>query len=359
MSNDLNTILDSASNRALVEKYLLKKFLERRDYATVLANSKFGQRFKLPEESGQYVEATRKNRFRMPQHLSESNPTSDPASGATMGVEKVKFPIEFLQEYVGVGTTAQLTSWIDLKEWADEDLPMALQRRCHQLVQNAFAVGRYQPGVWAADGTASTAFDTTAQATPTLYGVSFTFSPAPKFYANGKTAFNSLDENDRAKWSDLERIKNAIALAGGPKIDGMLVAVMSESMASDLMKDDKYFETMVHAFKGEGLVKGHIADYKGFHCIMDDEPMTEDFAAEGVRATNGQVHSCQIFGKGAFGYLDLGGKNTPNPKFKVQDISKTGVEKTIGYLWPFQAAIVNTAWCAVYKAPVSDYEPNA
>jgi len=360
MSNDLNTILDSDSNKALVEKYLLTKFLERRDYDTVLANSDLLQRFRLPDKSGQYVEATRKNTFRRPQKLAEANPTSDPASGAAMGVVKVKLPIEFLQEYIGVGTTARLTSWIDLDGWANEDLPLAIKRRIHELTQNAFLVGRMTPGVWSStSSTADTAFDASAEATVSLYGISFTFESAPKYYAGNKPAFNDLEEGDRASFADLQKIVNGLALAGAPKMKGGYSCVFSQSMATDLMKDDEYFAASINAFNGKGLREGQITQYKGINFFIDDEPFTEDYLDEGVRATNGQIHSAIITGKNAAGYLDLGGKRAMKPTFKVQDISKTGVEKTIGYMVPFQAGIMNKAWCAVYKAPVSDYKPNA
>lgn len=356
--NDLNTILDDAGNRALVEKYLVAKFLERRDYDTVLANADFAQEFRLPEGAGQYVELTRKNHLRLPQNVDLANQTADPASGASLAVSKRRFPIEFIHEYVGVGAIAQLTSWVDLEQWAKEDMPIALRRRRHQLAQNAFLVGRYQPGKYAADGSVATAFDTTVEATVTLHGVSFTFPSAPKYYANRKPNFAAMNGDDRATFDDLERIKNAIILAGGMKINGGLVVVLSESMASDLARDDKYFNTVVNAWKGEGIRKGELVQYKGLHFYIDDEPFTENWAAENVRAANGQIHSAIITAKSAFGYLNLGSKGAPRPTFKVQDLSKTGVEKTIGYMVPNQAAIATPEWCAVYKAPVSDYTPN-
>jgi len=358
VANDLNTVLDDAGNRALVEKYLEQKFLERRDYETKLANSELGQRFKLPEKAGQYVEATRKGRFRRPQNLDSAAPTSDPASGATMGTEKIKFPIEFIQEFVPVGATAQLTSWIDLEEWANEDLPMALRRRMHELTQNAFYVGRMTPGKWAANGTEDTAFDASAQATVTLYGVSFTFPSAPRYYASGKTALAALNEGDRANFADLESIKNRLVLAGAQKIGGTLRCLLSDSMASDLAKDDKYFAAMVNAFKGEGLKTGKLGDFRGLSFEIDDEPFTFDWGTDNKRAVAGPLHGAIITGKGAFAYLDLGGRSNARPKFKVQDVSKTGVEKTIGYLVPFQAAIANADYCATYVAPVSDYQAN-
>ena len=357
-TNTLTTVLDDASGRLLVEKYLVEKFLERRDFDTVMANSQFAQKFRLPAASGTYVEMTRKNRLRMPQKVSNSSPTSDPASGALLAGEKVKLPLEAIQEYVGIGTIATWTSWIDLEEWAKDDMPMALRRRMHQLTQNCFKVGRYTPGVWAVDGTASTAFDTTVDASPTIEGVSFTFASAPAFYVGGKGAFNSIAPGDRATMADFERMHAKMKLAGAPMIGRRYVAVISDSMKQDLMRDDEYFATAVHAWNGKGISENQVADYKGWHFLEDDEPFTEGYAAEGVRATNGPIHSAFCFGKGAFGYLKLGGKESLRPRFKVQDITKTGVEFTIGYAVPFQVGIANADWCWQYMAPVSEWEPN-
>lgn len=360
MAMDLNTILNDAGNRALTEEYLSRTLLERLDFDTVLANSDSAQEFKIPEGEGQRVKMTRKGRFRMPQKLPNATPTSDPASGATMAVDQIVLPIEYLHEYVEIATTAQLTSWLDLMGWAKEDLPMALKRRFHQLTQNAFVAGRFQPGLWAADGTATTAFDTTQELTPTLDGVSYTFVAAPRQYPGGKTAFNTLTPEDRASFADLERVRVGLSLAGAPKFPGGFYrCVLSDSMSSDLQKEDKYFQAMVQAFKGEGLRQGTIARYKGWEFLIDDEPYTLEWATDLVRATDGPVHAACCFGRHAFAYLNLGGKRTPRPTFKVQDISKTGVSKTVGYMVPFQAAIANAAWCNCFVAPVSDSTPNA
>ena len=358
MGNDLNTILDDAGNRALVEKYIEKKFLERRDYDTVLVGSEWMQKFNIPEKSGQYLEATRKGFFRRPQNVNMASPQADPLSGASMATSKVKFPMEFIHEFVPVGMLAKLTTWVDLEAWINEDLPLALKRRRHELVQNAFVAGRFAPGSYAADGTVAVAFDAVAEATVTLHGLSFTFKKAPGYYASLKPTFAAMNESDRANFSDLENIKVRILNAGGPRVDGMLACYLSDAMATDLANDDKYFQAMVHSFKGEGLKKGVLGDYKGYRFMIDDQPFVENWGAENVRATTAPIHSALITAKGAVGNLDLGGKNTPNPKFKVQDTTKTGLEKTIGYTVPNQAAVVTPEWCAVYKAPVSVSESN-
>jgi len=358
MANDLNTILDDAGNRALVEKYLSEKFMERQDFGTVLANSDKAQEFKLPEKKGQYVEMMRKGRFRMPQNVNLATPSADPLSGAKMALEKLRVPLEAVHEYIALDSIAMWTSIVDLVEWAEEDLMVALRRRFHQLTQNAFVAGRMTPGVWGADGVASTAFDASAAATLSAHGLSFTFDPAPRFYPGGKSAFNLIGPVDRASWSDLEAMRTRMANSGAPKTEGCYDVTLSDAMANDLGKDDKYFQAMVAAFKGEGLKKGEIAQYKGMRFSIDDEPFALGYGDSVARVEGGPIHAAFMYARKAFAYLNHGGKNRMKPTFKVQDISKTGTEKTIGYMVPFQAAIATPPWTFTYVAPVSEYQKN-
>jgi hypothetical protein len=359
MANNLNTVLDDAGNRALVEKYLLAKFLERAEYDTHLANSQFAKVFRIPDNSGQYCEAQRKDRLRRPEHVDQSSTESDPASGATFGTDRMTFPIEAIHEYIPIATMASWTSMIDLEEWANEDLLYSLRLRQHELAQNAFKAGRYTPGKYAADGSVSVAFDATVQTTPTLWGVTFNFLAAPAAFVNGKTAFAGLDTNDRIGWRDLEREFVKLSNAGAMKIDGAYIAHISDAQKSDLMEDDKYFKAAVEAYNGEGLRANTIAKHRGWWFHIDEQPFTENWAAPLVRATNGPIHTAILHGKNAFAYLHLGSKSKSRPTFKVQDITKTGGEKTIGYTIPYQVAIVNRAWCKTLTGPVSFYEANA
>ncbi len=56
--------------------------------------------------------------------------------------------------------------------------------------------------------------------------------------------------------------------------------------------------------------------------------------------------------------MPLAGKDATKTKFKVQDISITGHELTIGYLTPWQVAIINPDWCGVIKSVVTTDKPN-
>lgn len=369
MSNYLNTVLNDAGNRALVEEYLSEKLLDRKPYEHTMANSKFLDTRGIPTESGQYVRFTKKNRLRLPENMdiatTAANEIADPLSGASFGTEIMTVPMEYVHEYIGIGTIAGWTSMLDLDQWADEDLMVSLARKFHRNTQSAFVVGRYKPGQYDADGNVGTAFDTTVQRSFTMHGITFNFKKAPTYFANGRQAFGQLTADDRITWDFLRRVHTKLALAGAPKVNGAYVAYISESVKNDLIhdgKDGEYFATAIRNFASIGrksLVDNQIADFAGFHFVIDDEPFTETLGGtENVRVDNGQVHSIIIMGKHAASYVPLNGKTTMRPKFKVQDLTKTGVLKTIGYLVPFQVAVTDEDWCAVIKTPVTEWLPN-
>jgi len=360
----LATVLNERSEYSLVEEYLEKRFLERREWKTALINKSFGIVRPIDKHNGQWAKFTRKGRFRRPQTMpSPSGAGSDPASGASMETEQPKVPVEFLHEFIDITTVAQATSWVDLDEWAREDLPVASERRLHELVQNAMLVGRMTPGKYAADGTLTTDFDASAEATVTLYQESFTFDPAPKYYANGKETFADMDANDKPTWFDMRNHWTRLSLSGAKLVDGNYICVCSSSFWNDLLQDDDgglltaaIAGGMKSAIKGLETMKTF--EYAGWKIIIDDQPFTEDPGAEGVRANWGKVHSALCFGKASYVWVPLGDMRQMRPKFKVQDITKTGYSHSIGYMLPYGIAVINPDWCLVYKAYVSEPKPN-
>lgn len=368
-SNNLSTVLDDSDGRALVREYLDKTWLERVNFESPLANTAWGMVKGIPNNEGQYITMSRKNHLRRPETMATPGGRgSDPASGALLGTEKVVVPIEFIHEYLPIGTVANMTSWADLEEWAEEDMPIALKRRAHELVQNAFISGRKTPGVYDSSGDQTTVFDQAAQATVTLYGLSFTFQAAPHFYAGGHDTWALLAAGSgKTAMSDLDDIALGLKLAGAPTINGKLICSLSASMMTDMLSDAGLPEIVKKSIEGgskvliDGVERKFLGSFGNLHYVEDPEPFTEDpGGTESYRAEWGSIHSAMIFGAKSFGFFPLGKKQSKKwkPQFKVQDITKTGYEKTIGYLTPFQTAIVNPNWVAVYKAHVTKSKPN-
>jgi hypothetical protein len=365
MAINLATVLNQDDGRAVVEEYLNKRLLERRDWESVLMSTAYSRVDPISTHEGQYSKFTRKGRMRRPQKMATPGGAgSDPSSGANLSTNQIRLPIEWLQDYSDISTVGQMTSWIDLDAWVKEDLPVATERREHELVQNAFMVGRMVPGVWSATSdVVTTAFDQTAEATVTLYGESFTFLSAPKYYGNGKATFDTLEPGDTLKWSDIRSAVVKLSLSGAIKINGGYMCVLSESMWNDLLTDDDQGR-LDAAIKGglktaiKGLENQEVFRYAGMNFIIDDQPFTQDSGSEGKRANFGELHSALCFGAKAYTWMSIGGRPSAKPRFKVQDISKTGFSHSIGYLMPVQVGIVNADWCLSITAPVSESKPN-
>lgn len=356
--NTLNTILDQDGARAEVQKWLVDRWMARETYEAGLAHTQYADELMLPENKGQCLEVSRQMEPRRPQKLQSSNPTADPASGQKLEEAKLVVPIEFIQDYVGIGLVAGLTSRHDLRTWADGDLVRAYQKRAHELVQNCFKVGRMQPGVWAADGTESTAFDAAAEATVTMWGQSFTFDAANASFAGGKGNIQELQPGDRVSLGDFEREGARLKLKRAPRIKGKYVSWISESTKLELMKDELFLKAMLAFKESRALAENQIADFKGFHWMEDDMPFCEQFGNEGVRVEYGPLHTSICFGAHAFAFLKLGSKSKLKPTFKVQDTTITGVLKTIGYTIPFQVAMERAAWGGTITGPVTHWDPD-
>jgi len=348
----------SATGYTLVEQYLEKKYLAERTFETPLVQSKYFSKINLPKMAGQYIKFTRRNKMRLPEVAKES---TDPLSASILSYEQINAPIEFINDYVSISVIAQLTGWIDLAKDAKELTFEAIRRYLNRSVQAAFLMGRCKPGYRNSSGTTDGStyphFWTEAEATVTLYGQSFTFQTAPSYFGGGKAAFSDLQADDFVTMQLFRnarvRMKNAGARPFG---DGKFAVVLSDSMKSDLERDDEYFQMAIRNAKGQdSLFKGELCDYAGIHWIAEDEPWTLARGGSAVTlVSGGDTHVAQMFGEDSFGSMSLGGANAAKPTFKVQDTSKTGNVMTIGYLVPSQQLVLQPNWAANIIAPVRE-----
>lgn len=364
MAINLNTLLNDSGGKAMVERYLDKAVLKRRQWNATLANSKWAETRGIPVRNGQYIRLTRKRRMRRPETMaSPGGAGSDPASGAQLNVDQLDVPLEWHRDYAEIATVSQMTSWLDLKSWVREDFPVAQERRLHELTQNAFHVGRMTPGVYGSDGATTTPFDRTAEASVNLYGNDFTFARTPRYYANGKKQFNDLEPSDTIKWNDLRRARVRMANAGAPTMGGYMMCDMSEAMWNDLIQDDD--NGRLNAAMAGGLqtvIKGleNQTTYKwaGWIIKIDDQPLTVNSDDEVARADFGEIHTAICYGMNCFGYVPLGKFKSMRTRFKIQDITKVGHQFTVGYMFPWQVAILNAGWGCTIKGAVSEQYPN-
>ena len=366
-NQNLLNILNQDDLARMVEKYMRKQLLERPQREGILAKSAYGMSLGIPTRSGQYMRLTQTKGLRRPQKmLSPGGAGSDPLSPAKTGINDLDVPLEWMHEYVEIAAVTGETSWLDFKNILKGGMSESLHLRVHELVQNAMFVGRYKPGQYAADGSVSEAFDTTVEKTVTLYGNSFTFKEAPKYYAGmADTHLIMTDAGTKASFGDLFAIATKLKISGAPRINGKYVCALSQSMMDDMLTDPDLDPRIAAAITAsstkarKGFEEGWLGEWGQLMFVEDDTPFTEEAGAENVRAEWGSVHGAMVFGAGAWGTLKLGSKGGASmPTPKIQDVTKTGHSVSMGYLVPGQAAVVNPNWCACYKAVVSSALPN-
>lgn len=353
-SNTLDTILlTDGATRALVDRFLVKRLLKQREFNTPLANGNWALAQNIPTRSGDFARFHRVVHFRRPEKALTD--AVDPLSGETLTLERVEAPMEFIHEFVSLGQQARQMSWLDLSNTVMNQLRITQRREINFLLQDMFKVGRYQPFQRDAAGAFTVNPRTTVQATVTLRGNSFTFESAPTYYANRRGAFSDLTTNDRHTMDVYRQVHTRLLNSGAVLIDGKLIAVISDAVKNDLMDDDKFFATAIRdGSMRTKLSKNSLADYGGYHWVMEDEAFTEELGGtKDLFVSGGNVHTSHVFGMDAYGWIRLGGKNSVRPSFKIQDISKTGNELTIGYTVPFQGVILNNEWCANIVGPVT------
>ncbi|NCC50219.1 MAG: hypothetical protein EOM20_03290 [Spartobacteria bacterium] len=344
---------DAASGLTLIEEYLDKKLLEEGEIQTPLAQSGYGDERNIPKMAGQFAKFTKRKKLRLPEKATEG---SDPSSYASLAYEQMLAPIEFWNDHTAISTISSMTSWLELAKDYKELTFEAIRRFMNRQVQAGFLMGRAQPGARGADGSASTPFYTAAEATATLWGLSFSFKAAPSYFANRKAKFSDLDPmQDFLKMDDFRRLRVILGENCAPTIEGKYVAVISEAIQADLERDEEYFAAAIrNPVSSKKMFAGEIADYAGFKWVLDAEPYRLGTKSSVKLVENGPLHVAQVFGKNAFAYLRLGGEKGAKPGIKVQDISTTGSLTTMGYLFPFQSLITNENWCANLIAPVRD-----
>lgn len=366
MPNRITTVtrtVDSATGLATVEKYLYTTYLKEAEYKTVLANSSYFSKYSLPKQSGNYVEFTKPDKFRLPENGAEGG---DPASGAAWTVTKVSLPIENIKEWTGITQELEDLSWMDIATGAKEKMREALRRGMHTRAQDMFLVGRMKPGKRNSSGaTVGDAsypyFRYAAEATVTLYGQSFTFNSARRYYTRGKDNFSQLVADDFHDMATYRMIATRMANSHIPKIKDGYVCVISEAVQRDLMSDSGFLKALEISRRSEPLFDNHIITYAGIHWVIDDEPCALQLGGNANRYVDGgDCHASFMFGQDCFGYLRLGGKNASAQglQFKVQDISKTGSYTTIGYTVPFQCGITWQDGTACIIGPVREFKSN-
>lgn len=185
------------------------------------------------------------------------------------------------------------------------------------------------------------------------------FTAFKKMYAGSATSFSELTSGGAYKLTSKD-IQRAVGFLKKQGAKPPIVCLMNAWGYEDLMIHDQEFRDLIKHQDLAILKTNELPQWAGAKIGWQDDPWREDLAsgggAEGTYSTTGAVHTTFIFGQEAFGKVQLMGRGGLKPKFKVQDISKVGVEVTIGYFIPFKGGALNSNWGVALRSVATNPE---
>lgn len=336
--------MDSSTFKGTIQGYLEKAFQELGDkeFSTPLANSELGEKANLAANSGTFAQFRKWGRF--PLAVSETGSESpitytesqEPNAPMTLTDEVFQVSVKEISGYIELRPKLLAQDPVDILRKSKTELSLWIRRMIHVLVNDRFV----RP-----IDTAVTNLDSQYVTAP---------DPFRTIFAGGLAGFNALRPDSFLTMADIFRASSILRNSKAKPFRGDRYACVIDHAGIEQLKlgDSafaeriKYFEKKTDRVFGSGAM----IDYGGVYFIPQDDGyrchLPGEGGALGTRKFAGKVRVAHVLGKGAFGYLDFGKpgsvqRRTLTPKFKVQDITKTGVNITVAVRMAVQAMVLD------------------
>lgn len=146
------------------------------------------------------------------------------------------------------------------------------------------------------------------------------------------------------------RARSALRNSRIPTFDGGIYkCVISDPISQQLIDEDTKFGDFVKRHMdlgGDAFQRNTLPIWRGIQFIIQDDEYRCNLPNSGgtlaARVDTGRVQVAHMWGEDAWTYLDLAGKRRLSPNFKVQDITATGNEMTIGFRIRTNSSVLQT-----------------
>ena len=188
--------------------------------------------------------------------------------------------------------------------------------------------------------------------TITNFGLSRTNTAFNTIFAGGVDSFADLVVGSVHKMAVWKRARAAMENSNVPKFNGLYNAFIDDAIKNQLLDDDEKFLRVFERSPSQGerdtvFGRANLVDFEGIRWIIQDDSYRANLDEEGgalaTRVASGKVHVGHLLGMQAFGQVRLGSRDV-TPVFKVQDITVTGMTKTIAYRIPYQVIVLDSEW---------------
>ena len=175
---------------------------------------------------------------------------------------------------------------------------------------------------------------------------------------NGVAAVSSIATSDTIDGAEIRKVVRNLFLAKAPKFeDGLYKAIVPTSVVADLRGDTEWLD----AYRYTDASNIRSGDVGTLHGVRFIETNNEEVVAD-AGAGNVDVYSTFVFGKHAYGIVDLAGQAGERIIVKNSDSSDTSnpldMFSTIGWKAFFAVKVLNSAWLYEIKS-ASSFGTNA
>jgi N4-gp56 family major capsid protein len=327
------SIIGSTGFNGVIQKFLDSKWfdLPMRTFESPLANSKYAALGTIPNRQGQSIEFRRFAHF-SPAALFDQN--SEPAAEQGFQADVLEVPLMEFVDKMSLGNLLMKTDRIDLMAKGFELFVVGLKRGVHRECNRTLVNGFTNTGLFNGVG-------------------NFTGAGLRTLFAGSVNAFADLTQDSFLRMRDFENARSRLENSGVPPAmaNGDYIAVISHAVQTQLIADDDEFRKAVRydSQQNNDILKGaKLTSYNRMTFMLQHDDYRSQLASAGgalaTRDDNGLVTVCHVFGKEAYAYVDLAGdkaaRQNAKPIWKIQDITPTGHNTTVGYRVPFRAAVI-------------------
>lgn len=326
----------------VVQNYFKRAWMDlpMEEFRSPLVNSPLAEPATIPNNAGQEAEFRKFDHFTPDGTL--HGETSEP-TGETLSSETTQAPIEEISNSISLGHLLTKTDAINITQKAITLMRDFVPRNAHIAVTDRFV----------------------NTSVISNFGLSRTNTAFTTTFAGGANSFADVVAGSTVRMSDFKRARSAMENSNVPKINGMYAAIIDDATKNQLLEDDEKFVRVLERSPNGGdrdkvFGMANLVDFEGIRWFLQDDAYRTALASESgalaTRVATGKVHVSHVVGAHAFGQVMLGSRGM-EPRFKVQDITVTGIEKTLGFRIPFQSIVLDNEW-GVNVAGTTNYSEN-
>ena len=169
--------------------------------------------------------------------------------------------------------------------------------------------------------------------------------------AGGKAAVSAIAATDVLTGPEIRRAVRALKIAKAPRFaDGMYKGIVPVSAVYDLRGDTEWLDA--HRYTDASAIKN--GEIGKLHGVTFYETNNEMLDLNVGASSTVDVYSTFIFGRDAYGIVDIGGTSTPKVFVKQPGANDTSnplnMFSTVGWKVHFVAKVLNSAWLYQIKS---------